>query len=44
MNKIFTILFSIVISSAIIGCAPKTPEPVSTWHRVIEFDAEVPND
>jgi len=44
MNKIFTILLSIVISSAILGCTPKTPEPVTTWHRIIESDAEFPDD
>ncbi|MGI9554152.1 MAG: LysM peptidoglycan-binding domain-containing protein [Thermodesulfobacteriota bacterium] len=43
MNKIFTILL-LLISSAIFGCAPKAPEPVTTWHKVIEIEYEVPDD
>ncbi|MGI9533391.1 MAG: LysM peptidoglycan-binding domain-containing protein [Thermodesulfobacteriota bacterium] len=43
MNKIFSILL-IVISAAIFGCAQKDPEPVSTWHKVIEIEYYIPDD
>ena len=44
MNKSFFILLSILVPLAVLGCTPKTPEPVTTWHRVIEVDSHVPSD
>ncbi len=43
MKKIYINITFIIFSFIIVSCAPK-PAPVTTWHKVINFDVNTPND